>query len=174
MKMKLRIGAAPLSGALLLGLFPAGALAAAEGVQDSGAAVTADGLCEHHPQHDESCGYVPATKGTPCAYVCEICNPQDSGEVEGANEPAPPSNAIDSTVTEAQGLIDALSDAETLAATSAGELQEVYAQVQAAYDAYEALTDEQKPQITGAEIFESLFAVFNSMANALEPPGLLK
>ena len=71
-------------------------------------------------------------------------------------------------------MIDALSDAETLAATSAGELQEVYAQVQAAYDAYEALTDEQKPQITGAEIFESLFAVFNSMANALEPPGLLK
>ena len=52
-------------------------------------------------------------------------------------------------------MIDAFSDAETLAATSAGELQEVYAQVQAAYDAYEALTDEQKPQITGAEILKA-------------------
>lgn len=26
--------------------------------------------------------YTPATEGTPCTYVCEICNPQDSGESE--------------------------------------------------------------------------------------------
>ena len=261
MKMKQRIGTALLSGALLLGLLPTGALAAVEGVQDSGAAVTADGLCEHHPQHDESCGYTegsegtpcghehtedcyalvtecvhehgpecypaedvsgntatpsdaeeqeptacthvcseesgcitevldckhehdgacgyaPAIEGTPCGYVCEICTPQDSGEnggeVEDAvteNEPATPSNAMDSAVAEVQDLISALPDAEELAAMSAGEQQEAYAQVQAAYDAYQALTEEQRAQISGAEIFESLFAVFNSMTNALETAG---
>ena len=36
--------------------------------------------CKH--EHDEACGYAPATEGTPCTYVCEICNPQDSGEAE--------------------------------------------------------------------------------------------
>lgn len=81
------------------------------------------GLCEHHTQHDESCGYtegtaeipcshehnescggltdpaacnhtrdevcgyVPATEGTPCTFVCEVCNAQDSGN------PATPSDA---------------------------------------------------------------------------------
>ena len=29
--------------------------------------------CKH--KHDEVCGYVPTTEGTPCTYVCEICNP---------------------------------------------------------------------------------------------------
>ena len=33
--------------------------------------------CKH--THDEACGYVPATKGTPCAFVCEVCSAQDSG-----------------------------------------------------------------------------------------------
>lgn len=41
--------------------------------------------CNH--THDEACGYVPATEGTPCTYVCEICNAQDSGK------PATPSDA---------------------------------------------------------------------------------
>ena len=37
--------------------------------------------CKH--EHDEACGYyTPATEGTPCTYVCEICNPQDSGRPE--------------------------------------------------------------------------------------------
>ena len=33
--------------------------------------------CDH--EHDEDCGYVPATEGTPCGFVCKECNPQDSG-----------------------------------------------------------------------------------------------
>ena len=27
--------------------------------------------CQH--QHDESCGYIPAVAGTPCGFVCEVC-----------------------------------------------------------------------------------------------------
>lgn len=41
--------------------------------------------CQH--QHDESCGYVPAAEGTPCSFVCEVCNAQDSGN------PGAPSDA---------------------------------------------------------------------------------
>ena len=41
--------------------------------------------CNH--THDEACGYVPATAGSPCTYVCEICNAQDNGN------PATPSDA---------------------------------------------------------------------------------
>ena len=34
--------------------------------------------CRH--EHDSECGYTESTPGTPCTFVCEICNPQDSGE----------------------------------------------------------------------------------------------
>ena len=36
--------------------------------------------CQH--EHDSECGYSPAVEGTPCCYVCEICNPADSEEPE--------------------------------------------------------------------------------------------
>ena len=36
--------------------------------------------CRH--EHDSECGYTESTPGTPCTYVCEICNPQDSGEAD--------------------------------------------------------------------------------------------
>ena len=43
--------------------------------------------CPH--EHDESCGYIPATEGTPCGYICEQCNSQDSGLVPGVSGNAP-------------------------------------------------------------------------------------
>lgn len=36
--------------------------------------------CRH--EHDSECGYTESTPGTPYTYVCEICNPQDSGEAD--------------------------------------------------------------------------------------------
>ena len=77
------------------------------------------------------------------------------------------SDETDTAVTDVQDKINALPAADALAAMSTEEQQAVYAQVQAAYDAYSSLTDEQRAQITGTEIFDSLFAVFNSMVNAL-------
>ena len=47
--------------------------------------LTDPAACNH--SHDEACGYVPATEGTPCTFVCEVCNAQDSGN------PATPSDA---------------------------------------------------------------------------------
>lgn len=42
--------------------------------------LTDPAACNH--SHDEACGYVPATAGTPCTFVCEVCNAQDIGNLE--------------------------------------------------------------------------------------------
>lgn len=145
--------------------------------------------CQH--EHDSECGYSPAVEGTPCGYVCEICNPADSEEPEAKcvceilcaeeniNTDCPICGAEDADLTQCAGketneqvktvqeLIDALPTAEKLNDMSKDEQNEAYNALQAAYDAYEGLTDEQKAQIVGAEIFESLFTFFNGMTNAL-------
>ena len=51
----------------------------------------ASGLCEHHPEHDEACGYTPQTEdaaGTPCGHVCE-----NSESEAGSADPAGPAGA---------------------------------------------------------------------------------
>lgn len=68
------------------------------------------------------------------------------------------------TVSDVQALIDALPTAAELESMSQDEQAAVYEQVQAAYDAYNALTTDQQEQITGAEVINDLFAVFNGMA----------
>lgn len=46
--------------------------------------------CPHERgEHDDSCGYIPATEGTPCGYTCELCNSQDNGLVPGVSGNAP-------------------------------------------------------------------------------------
>ena len=115
--------------------------------------------CKH--EHDEACGYVPATEGTPCGFVCGEC------DVEDEPETATPSNAAQLSAGDVQKLIDALPMAKELATMSLEEQNAVYADLQAAYEAYEALTDEQKTEVTGTELFESLFDYFNGMVNTL-------
>ena len=46
--------------------------------------------CPHERgEHDDSCGYIPVTEGTPCGYTCELCNSQDNGLVPGVSGNAP-------------------------------------------------------------------------------------
>lgn len=154
--------------------------------------------CRH--EHDSECGYTPATEGTPCTYVCEICHSQEkpqigqdqclctepctgdkiNGECPVCGEdfaackgvlPAAPPDALEVTPEQVQEMIDDLPRAEELQAMTKEEQQEVYADLQAVYDAYEALTDGQKAEVTGAGIFESLFGVFNGMMNAAAAAG---
>lgn len=33
-----------------------------------------EGLCPHHIKHDDTCGYVEAQPGSPCAFVCPVCD----------------------------------------------------------------------------------------------------
>ena len=72
--MKKRILSILLLCCMVLTMLPAPAFAADEEAY----ALSPDtgGLCEHHPEHDEACGYTPRTEdaaGTPCGHVCEIC-----------------------------------------------------------------------------------------------------
>ena len=52
--------------------------------------ITKELSCPHERgEHDDTCGYIPATEGTPCGYICEQCNSQDSGLVPGVSGNAP-------------------------------------------------------------------------------------
>ena len=52
--------------------------------------ITKELSCPHERgKHDDSCGYIPATEGTPCGYTCEQCNSHDSGLVPGVSGSAP-------------------------------------------------------------------------------------
>ncbi|MGI6079651.1 MAG: InlB B-repeat-containing protein [Candidatus Avilachnospira sp.] len=64
--MRKRLTAAFLCLCLLFTLLPATAFA--EGEADSGTPPVQSALCEHHPQHDESCGYTEGTEGSPCSH----------------------------------------------------------------------------------------------------------
>ena len=66
--MKRRITSLLICAAMLLSLCP---IAAAEEPES--------GLCPHHPEHTAECGYDEET-GTPCGYVCEICNASEETE----------------------------------------------------------------------------------------------
>ena len=52
--------------------------------------ITKELSCPHERgEHDGTCGYIPATEGTPCEYTCELCNSQDNGLVPGVSGNAP-------------------------------------------------------------------------------------
>lgn len=73
--------------------------------EESGSA--AAGLCKHHPQHtaesgclvsdcphengehDDTCGYVEASGGSPCTFACDIC-----GDEAGPEEQEPAGNNL--------------------------------------------------------------------------------
>lgn len=73
------------------------------------------------------------------------------------------------TPEEVGAMVEALPDLEALKAMSAEEQQAVYTQTQTAYDAYQALSDEEKATLEGAEAtFEALFGYFNTLVMPLE------
>nr|WP_300323633.1 hypothetical protein [uncultured Anaerostipes sp.] len=88
-------------------------------------------------------------------------------EQEKPVEAVIPSNAAQVFVGNVQELINELPAADELRNMTTEEQQAVYEKLQTAYDAYQSLTDEQKEEVIGAEIFDSLFTVFNGMVNVL-------
>ena len=120
--------------------------------------------CKH--EHDEACGYVPATEGRPCGYICGEC------DVEDEPETATPSNAAQLSAGDVQKLIDALPATDKLTTMTKDEQNAVYADLQAAFEAYEALTENEQALLTGTEVFESLFHFFNGMVNLLAENGV--
>lgn len=61
MKLKKRIAALLMAGAMVCSTLPVNVLAVESSDQNAG------GLCEHHTEHNADCG-----------YVCEICSTEES------------------------------------------------------------------------------------------------
>ena len=78
---------------------------------------------------------------------------------------------IDETVAAVQAMIDALPSLEEVQAMDRDAQGEIYLQMQAAYDAYMALTEEQQALVSGTEIFEALFEFFNAQIMHLYSGG---
>ncbi|MFR4784539.1 MAG: hypothetical protein ACLUAR_18090 [Pilosibacter sp.] len=160
MKLKKRIAALLMAGAMVCSTLPVNVLAVESSVQNVG------GLCQHHTEHNADCGYTEGIEGTPCGYICKICGAKDEPET------ATPSNAAQLSAGDVQKLIDALPATDKLTAMTKDEQNAVYADLQAAYEAYEALTEDEQALLTGTEVFESLFHFFNGMVNLLAENGV--
>ena len=97
---------------------------------------------------------------------CPVCGIEGAGLTQCQSE----ANAI--TVEKVQELIDALPATDKLTAMTKDEQNAVYADLQAAYEAYQALTEDEQALLTGTEVFESLFHFFNGMVNLLAENGV--
>ena len=97
---------------------------------------------------------------------CPVCG------IEGADLTQCQGEANAITVEKVQELIDALPTTDKLTTMTKDEQNAVYADLQAAYEAYEALTEDEQALLTGTEVFESLFHFFNGMVNLLAENGV--
>ena len=168
--MKKRVLSMLMTLALCLTLFPAPAWAA-EDTPEGGAIVQQEQQEEISPAVPEQAGTNeeengsegdPQNTGTPDAGGAEDskADAPESGEDENAG------NNADAAVSAVQTMIDALPIVSELDGMTADELDAAYDDIQAAYDAYEALNAEQQAQITGAD-FEALLGWFNSQTAPL-------
>ena len=168
--MKKRVLSMLMTLALCLTLFPAPAWAA-EDAPEGGAIVQQEQQEEISPAVSEQAGTNeeengsegdPQNTGTPDAGGAEDskADAPESGEDENAG------NNADAAVSAVQTMIDALPTVSELDGMTADELDAAYDDIQAAYDAYEALNAEQQAQITGAD-FEALLGWFNSQTAPL-------
>lgn len=158
--MKKRILSLALCVAMCLSLMPSAALAD-EGVTTdvapaaSAAASTPAPTATPEPEGEESAD--EAEDAEPVAEPTATAAPATEPTPEVAAEPQ-----VDEAVQTVQALITALPAVDELTDADEAEVNAAYEAAQNAYDAYEALTDEQKAQITGADVFEALFAWFNA------------
>ena len=111
----------------------------------------------------------------PTAALAEELGPVDGTstvETAGADaEAEAKAKAGAEAVAAVQAMIGELPSLGELKGMDSDTLNEVYMAVQSAYDAYEALSEEQQAQVTGADRFEELFGWFNSQVAPLEDSG---
>ena len=168
--MKKRVLSMLMTLALCLTLFPAPAWAT-EDTLEGGVIVQQEQQEEISPAVSEQAGTNeeengsegdPQNTGTPDAGGAEDskADAPEIGEDENAG------NNADAAVSAVQTMIDALPTVSELDGMTADELDAAYDDIQAAYDAYEALNAEQQAQITGAD-FEALLGWFNSQTAPL-------
>lgn len=155
---------------LCLTLLPA-PVRAAEDTPESGAIVQQELQEEISPAVSEQAGTNEEENGS--EGDTQNTGTPDAGGAEDSKADAPESgedenagNNADAAVSAVQTMIDALPIVSELDGMTADELDAAYDDIQAAYDAYEALNAEQQAQITGAD-FEALLGWFNSQTTLL-------
>ena len=119
--MKKRILSILLLCCMVLTMLPAPAFAADE--EAYALPLDMGGLCEHHPEHDEACGYIPKTAEIPQENEVKIA------VLSGTQETV--------TVESVQAMIDALPEAKNI---NDDNIEEVKIQFQAVVDAMNQLT----------------------------------
>ena len=111
----------------------------------------------------------------PTAALADELGPVDGTsavETAGADaEAGAKAKAGAEAVAAVQAMISELPSLGELKGMDSDTLNEAYMAVQSAYDAYEALSEEQQAQVTGADRFEELFGWFNSQVAPLEDSG---
>lgn len=163
MRVKKQFVSLLLCGAMLLAPGPQVALAAGAAGEGGapGMATSESAAPAPDPAPAQNGAEAPAASAAPAAPAPRA----QANRLLQATEP------VEEAVKNVQAQIDALPTADELAGMEREAQQKVYNQLQTAYDAYEMLNEEQKAQIKGAEIFDSLFEVFNGMTNAMEAVG---
>ena len=154
--MKKRVLSAFMALALCLTLLPAPAWAEGADAPEGGAPAVSEQV-ETNEEENGAEGDQQNT-GTPDAGGAEDskADAPKSGEDENAG------NNADAAVSAVQTMIDALPTVSELEDMDAQGLDAAYNDIQAAYDAYEALAAEQQAQITGADCFKALLGWFSS------------
>ena len=157
--MKKRVLSMFMALALCLTLLPA-PVRAAEDTPESGAIVQEE-------QQEAPAAESPAISEQAAENGIAVQDGEDSkADAPESGEDENSGNNADAAVSAVQTMIDALPTVSELDGMTAGELDAAYDDIQAAYDAYEALNAEQQAQITGAD-FEALLGWFNSQTALL-------
>lgn len=154
--MKKRVLSMLMTLALCLTLLPAPAWAAEADAPEGGAPAVSEQVGTNEEENGSEGD--PQNTATPDAGSTEDskADAPESGEDENAG------NNADAAVFAVQTMIDALPTVSELEDMDAQGLDAAYNDIQAAYDAYEALAAEQQAQITGADCFKALLGWFSS------------
>lgn len=92
--MRKRILSLLLCVVMLFSLCPQSALAVGN-EQTGGVTIGTSGLCEHHPAHDDECGYTEGTAGTPCSHEhTDDCYTEVTDCVHEHTEDCYPQNSV--------------------------------------------------------------------------------
>lgn len=151
MKLKKRIAALLMAGAMVCSTLPVNVLAVENSNQNVG------GLCEHHTEHNADCGYTEGIEGTPCGFVCEIC---------GEETTATPNEENTVTVASVQAMIDALPTGNEITEDNAEEVKE---QLEAIDEAKAQLSDEEIDELDFSRYIEAVTALEQLLYGAATP-----
>ena len=164
--MKKRVLSMFMALALCLTLLPTAALADELGSVDGASTVeTADSGST--PAAGETGGETEAEPDAEANADAEA-EAKAKAEAEAEEKAEAKAKTGAEAVAAVQAMIGELPSLGELKGMDSDTLNEAYMAVQSAYDAYEALSEEQQAQVTGADRFEELFGWFNSQVVPLD------